>query len=291
MTEQQGMAEAAPDSGTDGKQARWADLGVRALSAIILIPAVLLDIWLGGIWFQLFIAFLGLLIAHEWINIVHGRSSTQFALHAASALVAAFFPKEIGVLPTIGVIMMITSIGIFAAALRERDRVIWTYSGIPYVAFPVLSLVVLRQDAVWGIHAIMWLMLVVWATDTFAYFAGRTIGGPKLAPRWSPKKTWAGLAGGMIGAAVVSTVYAQVFGMQGLALAVLAAVLALVAQVGDIFESALKRHYGVKDSGHLIPGHGGVMDRVDGLAFAAIAAALIAYARLPDALAQGLLLW
>jgi phosphatidate cytidylyltransferase len=290
------IGETAPEPGPAQsniakKPSRWTDLGVRTLTAAALIPAVLADVWFGGLWFQLFMAFLGLLVAHEWTNIVHGRSSTQFALHGAAALLAAFLPSEIGIAPTIGVIMMLMALGVFAATLREHDRAIWTYAGIPYVAFPVLALTLLRSDNVWGIHAIMWLLLVVWATDTFAYFAGRLIGGPKLAPRWSPNKTWAGLVGGMAGAAVISLAYSTGMGLSPFPLALVAAILAVIAQMGDIFESALKRHHGVKDSGYLIPGHGGIMDRVDGLVFAGVAAAIIGFARLPSALAQGLMIW
>jgi phosphatidate cytidylyltransferase len=270
---------------------KWSDLGVRSLSAALLIPAVLLDIWHGGIWFELFMGFLGILMAHEWTNIAHARSSSQFALHAAAALTAAFLPREIGVMTTLVVIFLLSAAGIALSAYQAREKKVWSYVGIPYVALPVLSLVLLRADATWGVHAIMWLMLVVWATDTFAYFAGRIIGGPKLAPLLSPKKTWAGLLGGMAGAAIISTIYGVWYLPTVWQLALVAAILAAIAQAGDIFESALKRHFNVKDSGVLIPGHGGVLDRVDGLAVAGIAAAAIGFARHAEALAQGLLLW
>jgi phosphatidate cytidylyltransferase len=270
---------------------KWSDLGIRAASAAVLIPAVLLDVWLGGIWFELFAAFLGVLMAHEWTNIVHSRSSTQFALHAAAALCAAFLPADIGVLPTLGAILFLTICSLIANAMRDREKTFFAFVGIPYVALPVLALVLLRSHSVWGIHAIMWLMLVVWATDTFAYFAGRMLGGPKLAPVFSPKKTWSGLFGGMAGAAVISTIYATVFFPSWIALSVVAASLAIVAQIGDIFESALKRCYGVKDSGYLIPGHGGVLDRVDGLVAVATIAAMIGFARYSNGLAEGLLIW
>jgi len=109
-------------------------------------------------------------------------------------------------------------------------------------------------------------MVSVWVADSLAYFAGRIIGGPKLAPRVSPKKTWAGLGGAMVGSALAAAAVGLWLGLPGVAvLALLAAVLAIVEQAGDLFKSAMKRHYGVKDSGRLIPGHGGVIDRVDGL--------------------------
>ncbi len=273
------------------KSGKWTDLGVRAASAALLIPAVLLDIWLGGIWFELFAAFLGILMAHEWVNTVHNRSSTQFALHCAAALCAAFLPSDIGVVQTLAILLGITALGIAANAMRDRDKNVFAFVGIPYVALPVFALVLLRAHSTWGVHAIMWLMLVVWATDTFAYFAGRMVGGPKLAPKLSPKKTWSGLVGGMLGAAFISTVYAVSWLPSWLPLAIVAAALAVIAQLGDIFESALKRNYGVKDSGYLIPGHGGVLDRVDGLVAVAAAAALVGFARNSSSLAEGLLLW
>jgi phosphatidate cytidylyltransferase len=275
----------APASG------RWTDLGVRTGSAAVLIPSVLLDIWLGGRWFELFMALLGLLMAYEWTNIVHARSSSQFALHCAAVLCAAFMPPEIGVLATFGLIAGLAAIGILANSFSTREKSIFAFSGVFYVSLPVLALVLLRSHSQWGVHAIMWLMLVVWSTDSFAYFAGRIFGGPKLAPKLSPKKTWSGLLGGMVGAAAISTIYAAFLLPGWMGLAVVAAALAVIAQIGDIFESALKRHFGVKDSGRLIPGHGGVLDRVDGLVAAGVAAALIGYVRHSNSLAEGLLLW
>jgi phosphatidate cytidylyltransferase len=270
---------------------KWSDLGVRAASAAILIPAVVLDVWQGGVWFEIFMAFLGLLMAHEWTNIVHNRSSTQFALHSAAVLLAAFLTHDLGVLPIIALICMFTVFGILAQSYSDRKKSLFAYMGVPYVALPVLALVLLRSHSQWGLHAIMWLMLVVWATDTFAYFAGRLIGGPRLAPVLSPKKTWAGLLGGMAGAALVSTIYSHYYFTNAWALAVVAAGLAVVAQMGDIFESAMKRTFEVKDSGYLIPGHGGILDRVDGLVTAAVVAALVGFVRNYNELAAGLLLW
>jgi phosphatidate cytidylyltransferase len=279
------MSEAARPSG------KWADLGVRSFSAVVLIPLVLIDVWLGGTWFALLMTFLGLLMAHEWTNIAHQRSSTQFALHAAAVLCAGFLPREFGLWITFAAIAIIAAMAIVAAMVGNREKSLFSFVGVPYVALPVVALELLRLSDNLGLHAIMWLLLVVWATDTLAYFAGRIIGGPKLAPTLSPKKTWAGLLGGMAGAAIVSAVYAGFTLPNWFALAVVAAVLAAVAQMGDIFESSLKRTYNVKDSGTLIPGHGGVLDRVDGLVAAGVAAAIIGLARNSNSLAEGLLLW
>jgi phosphatidate cytidylyltransferase len=287
----EGSPPQAPAAAAGLHHALWQDLGARTLSAVVLIPAVILDVWLGGVWFEVFMALIGVLIAYEWCNMVHARSAAQFALHAGAALVATFLPRETGLLPAAGVVLMLTAVGTFASSLREGEKTFWTYAGIPYAAFPVMAFVALRNDPAWGLHAILWLLIVVWATDTCAYFSGRLVGGPKLAPRFSPGKTWAGLAGGMAGAFLLSALFALALQASVLPLALAAAILAVVAQLGDIGESALKRHYGVKDSGDLIPGHGGMMDRLDGLLAAGVAAALVGFVRQPEALAHGLLFW
>jgi len=274
-----------------GGSAKWQDLGVRALSAAVLIPAVLLDIWVGGLWFELFAAFLGILMAHEWTVIAHGRSTTQFALHTLAALCAAFLPREVGPLMTVSVILAITAVAYAAVAFGPRAKSVWCFVGVPYVSLPVLALVILRHDPEWGLHAIVWIMLTVWAADSLAYFAGRIIGGSKLAPKISPKKTWAGLGGAMAGAAIASGLYALWVAPSVWPLVVLAALLAIVEQAGDILESAFKRFHGVKDSGYLIPGHGGIIDRVDGLIAVTVVAAIIGFIRYSPSAAQGILVW
>ncbi len=270
---------------------KWSDVGVRTLSALILAPVVLADIWYGGIWFEVFAAFLGVLMAHEWTIIAHGRSTSQFALHVLAALVAAFVPREAGVHVALSAIFLIAAIAYAGVAFGPRAKSWWNYVGVPYVALPVLALVILRHDPQWGLHAIMWLVAVVWAADILAYFAGRLIGGPKLAPRISPKKTWAGLGGAIAGSAIAGGLYGWSVELWVLPLVVMAGLLAIVEQGGDMMESAFKRHYGVKDSGQLIPGHGGVMDRVDGLIAVVVVAGIIGYLRNPATPAAGLLLW
>lgn len=281
-------------SGTEPQPApKWGDLGVRALSAAVLIPAVLADVWAGGIWFHLFVALIGILMAMEWVNIVHRGSPVQFALHAAGAMCGALLPLDIGLGGGLIAIAVIAALSAAVAAHEDGAGAKWRYLGVPYVSIPPIALVMLREDPVHGIAAIVLVMLMVWFADTFAYFAGRIIGGPKLAPRISPKKTWAGLLGAMAGSALAAFAVAKVLGLQSaLILVLVAGALAIVEQAGDLFKSAMKRNYGVKDSGQLIPGHGGVIDRVDGLVAVATAAAIIGAMRAGvDHAGTGILVW
>jgi phosphatidate cytidylyltransferase len=262
--------------------ANWRDLGIRTLSSAILMPAVLLDVWLGDIWFHLLVALLAVMMAHEWSNIVHDRNSAQFALHCAGALCGAFLTVALDWPATLLVLAVISFVSIALAVLQKRKMCFWVLVGVPYVGLPAMAFVILRGQTYAGMLTIMWLFAVVWAADIFAYFAGRLIGGAKLAPRVSPKKTWAGLWGAVAGGVVAGLGMGYWAGSTNvLVLPVLGAVLAIVEQLGDLFESALKRHYGVKDSGRLIPGHGGVLDRVDGLVAATLClAAIVLAARL-----------
>jgi len=152
----------------------------------------------------------------------------------------------------------------------------WMVAGLIYVIPPAAALVWLRLDPTQGRETVYWLMAAIWATDIGAYAAGRTIGGPRLAPSISPKKTWSGLAGGITCAALVGAGAATYLGKSAAwPLALASAGLAVVGQAGDLLESALKRRFGVKDASRLIPGHGGLLDRVDGLLPAVLVVALV----------------
>ncbi|WP_421695258.1 phosphatidate cytidylyltransferase [Aestuariivirga sp.] len=282
------MSQEAPQAAS-----KWGDLGVRALSAAVLIPAVLADVWAGGIWFHLFVALIGILMALEWVTIVHGGNPLQFALHAAGAMCGALLLKDVGLAGTLTAIAILALFSALAAAREQPGGPAWRYLGVPYVSLPPLALIVLRDDPDYGVAAILLVMLSVWAADTLAYFAGRIIGGPKLAPRISPKKTWAGMGGAMAGSALAAFGVGAVMGLPALWILVLAGgLLAIVEQGGDLFKSAMKRYYGVKDSGRLIPGHGGVIDRVDGLVAVAAAAALIGALRAGvEHAGAGILVW
>ncbi len=272
---------------------KWGDLGVRTASAIILIPAVLACIWQGGMWFIAFVLLLGFLVAHEWVSMVFPANPVQYALHFLAAGVGAVAPTFLDPQQTVLCIIGVAMVSAIVARFGDNATSKWSYFGIFYVGLPAVALVLLRRDADYGALAILWIFLIVWGADIFAYFAGRNIGGPKLAPRISPKKTWAGLGGAIFGSALASVLVAHFAQLKGIAaLAFLAAIFAIVEQGGDLFESSLKRFHNVKDSGRLIPGHGGVIDRMDGLLFVAVIAAIIGLLRAGDmALAQGLLRW
>jgi phosphatidate cytidylyltransferase len=272
---------------TANSTSKWSDLAVRVSSALVLAPLALAAVWLGGYWYSVFIILLGVMIAREWTDIVHGGNSKQFFLHAAAALLAAtaIGSAEIALI----IIPMVLSIALVIAGKQPKSA--WSICGVAYVALPILALTMLRTDNQWGLKAISWCMVIVWAADTLAYFAGRIIGGPKLAPKLSPKKTWAGMGGAIVGAALASAIFSAYFGLSYMPLMALAAQFAVVEQGGDILESALKRHYNVKDSGDLIPGHGGVLDRVDGLLAVVFVACLLGYLHNPANPALGLLRW
>lgn len=261
--------------GSDAPSPKWQDLGIRALSAAILIPIVLLDVWLGGVWYEIFVLLIGVLIAREWVRLAHEDQDLQLALHVLAVFAAGILPFGPGFVASAGIIVVAWAIN--AGLVRATGKwALWPYVGIPYVAGATMGLMVLGTDRDYGALAIVWLMAVIWAADSLAYFAGRTIGGPKLAPILSPKKSWAGLGGAIAGGVLASLTVAAVAGLDSLPmLGLLGGLLAVVGQAGDLFKSALKRHYGVKDAGRMIPGHGGVLDRVDGLVAAAMAAGII----------------
>jgi phosphatidate cytidylyltransferase len=241
-------------------------LKTRILSALVLAPPVLAALWLGGVWFVALMALAGLLLGREWDKLCEGRFGPAGVVLAVEGVAV----------PVLGAswvsVAVIVVAAILAWYLAHPSRRTWLAAGSAYIGIPLMALVWLSVD---GRATLLWVVLLVWATDIGAYAAGRTIGGPKLAPRISPGKTWAGLGGGMASAAVLGSVVGLVAGGSGLALALLSAVLAVVAQAGDLTESWVKRHFGVKDSGVLIPGHGGLFDRVDGLLTAAPVAALL----------------
>jgi phosphatidate cytidylyltransferase len=269
------------------------ELAVRIAAALVLIPIALLDVWAGSVWFELGIAMIAVIMAAEWCRMVHRGSQFQFALHVLAAIAAVLIVSRSGVAMALQVIAVCWAMSLISEVLRKKSGSRWAWLGIPYIALPGLALILIRQSSEYGLFAVLWLFAVVWSADTLAYVFGRLIGGPKLAPSISPNKTWAGLVGAVAGGIVASAAMGWYAGLLSVwPLLVGGGVLAVLEQLGDLFESAAKRRFGVKDSGRIIPGHGGVLDRVDGLIFAAVAAAAFGYARGGhEAVASGLVVW
>jgi phosphatidate cytidylyltransferase len=267
---------------------KWADLRLRLFSILVLLPFVLASILAGGTWFAIFAIATGVLIAYEFTTIAFKGNAQQFALSVIAVVSAGLLTHEGHIGAGLIAIVLLAAVSI---ALAVGDMSIWKIIGVPYVALPILALLVLRDDPLGGLSAILWCALIVWVADIMAYFAGRIIGGPKLAPVLSPKKTWAGLGGAVVGAALASGLFASYMDLSVWVLVGLSVAFAILEQGGDILESALKRSHGVKDSGDLIPGHGGILDRVDGLMAVVLAAAAVGYLRNPVSAAVGLLLW
>jgi phosphatidate cytidylyltransferase len=173
-----------------------------------------------------------------------------------------------------------------------RNRAAWILAGGVYAGATLLAPLILRADPEYGLPAIVLLFAIVWATDIMGYVIGRAIGGPKLWPAVSPNKTWSGSLGGLVGALAAGLAVGALSTESVMPIAILSMILSMVAQGGDLFESAIKRRFGAKDTGGLIPGHGGLMDRLDGFIAAAFVAAVIGLVRGgPEAAGRGLLIW
>ncbi|MDP6351579.1 MAG: phosphatidate cytidylyltransferase [Alphaproteobacteria bacterium] len=250
----------------------------RAASALVLAPVILAVAWIGGPAFVILVLAAAVLMSYEWDRLTGGTGTGPGAI--AIAVVACLAIILCGYGHMVNALLALALGALVSGAIlwRGRGSPAWAGLGLAYITLPCLAVVWLRLDAEQGRAWLLWLFAVVWATDIGAYVIGRAIGGPKLAPRISPGKTWSGLAGGIGAAALVGGAMAGLlFGDReqsgagfwqlagGPRLAALAALTAIAAQVGDLAESGLKRRRGVKDSGALIPGHGGLLDRVDGL--------------------------
>jgi phosphatidate cytidylyltransferase len=250
---------------------------LRVLSGLALAPLPIAAIWFGWPWLPLLTGIAAAVMAWEWERLCRGGHfggtgvvliAVVLTTVAATALVS----------PGLGIaIALIGAVLVFSAARRQQDpEPPWTAFGALWVALPCISLLWLARDGPMGRATLLWILAVVWATDTGAYVVGRTLGGPRLAPRWSPRKTWAGLAGGAGCAALAGWVTAALLQVSpALPLVLVSAGLAIVGQFGDLAESLAKRRFGVKDSSGLIPGHGGLLDRLDGLLAVMPAVALL----------------
>lgn len=267
------------------------DLALRVMSACVLVPLALTMAYLGGWPFAAFWAVAACGILWEWSYLVFRKANAALLVPGGIALIGAFAVAHTG---RPGAAAAVIAIGaVVAAAVATTGRRLWSAAGLVYAGAAFVGPVLLRHDSELGFIALVFLFAVVWTTDILGYFVGRSVGGPKLWPQVSPKKTWSGAVAGGIGAIAVGALTTYCVGIGGiLPIAVVALLLSVVSQVGDLCESALKRRFAAKDTSALIPGHGGLMDRLDGFLVAALAAALIGLARQGlDAPARGLLIW
>ncbi len=248
-------------------------LARRVMAAAVLMPVALFLTWAGVLPFLALVILLVVLMAHEWTTIVHGRDQAQFILYSAAGVAGAIAGLVHGASPALWLAVLFAWGGsVWLTARSMKGFTVYHLTGIFYLALPAFALVSLRAGGSCGFPAVLLLFVTVWSADTLAYFAGRTFGGPKFAPRISPNKTWSGFFGAVAGGAAAAALLAAFYGLAVLPLMLLGAILGGWEQVGDLFESAAKRRFGVKDSGSIIPGHGGVLDRVDGLVAAAVLA-------------------
>ena len=255
-----------PSSSSSGTS----ELVLRIISAAVLAAFALFVTWQGGYPFTLLCAVGAILILIEYAKIC----SASLPLHIKFATVASLvLVISAWLTGQVLLSLVIACAGMVVLSAWEWivRRSAWGALGLLYAMLPFLAMVSFRGDDSNGLAIILVMFACVWGADTFAYFAGRAIGGPKLAPRISPKKTWAGYFGGLVGAVVVS--FALAYWLEhrpGGAFVILMVVLATISQIGDLLESGLKRRFDVKDSGSIIPGHGGVLDRLDGLIAVAV---------------------
>ena len=273
--------------------AKFEGLLQRVRSALILLPFVVAPVFFGGWLFALLLAVVGFLMAREWTNLLKAPAGDGVTLGVTVMLLLAF---GLMLSPIDAIMLMVVAcIACASYCFALGKRLSPLVGGLVYVALPLLAAQFLRLDPL-GVFLIGYLLISVWAVDIFAMFSGKIIGGPKLAPTISPKKTWAGLIGGMVGAVLAAilsffTLVGFGFGqMSFTAVIIIAPLLAICSQIFDLFESAIKRRYDVKDSGVLIPGHGGLLDRVDGLIGVLVIALLITAWR-GGAASQALWIW
>jgi phosphatidate cytidylyltransferase len=271
---------------------KWGDLRKRALSAMVLGPAAVACIWLGAEAFAGMMALMVALLAWEWVHMCGRRVRVLPGMAVPLAVLAAG-----GLAVTNHVRLSLVMLGAgflaswwFAHSMAEKltQPALRLALGVLYIGLAGIALIELRHDNEAGRANVLFLFLVVWASDIGAYMAGRAFGGPKLWPAVSPNKTWSGAAGGLLAAMLIALATAAFFtpGASAIAVVAVAGLLGVASQAGDLLESAIKRHFDVKDSSRLIPGHGGLLDRMDGVLAAAPVAALLSFA-----LGQGRVLW
>ena len=261
----------------------------RLLSALVLAPVALGTVYLGSPFLDILVIAAALIMAWEWAHLCGNRTFGVRGLLLGAVLLAALVAISLGhPRVALGVLAIgLAAVYFFAMGEPKDGRHPWLAAGVPYIGLPCAALIWLGAEPTGGYRTVFWLFAVVWAVDIGGYVFGSTIGGAKLAPAISPNKTWAGLIGGTAVAGAAGAATAALLGKEGiLPLGALSAGLGVVAQIGDLGESWVKRRFGAKDAGNLIPGHGGLLDRVDGLLVVLLVVALIHLVS-----GQGVLTW
>jgi phosphatidate cytidylyltransferase len=265
------------------------NLRLRIAASLVMAPLAVAMAYAGGwLWTGLVtVAAVGLYI--EWLAVIGARKPPLVVVGVLILLAVGWL--DVGYINEIYVSALV-ALGILAVAFLSSGRRVWTAIGLGYALAASIASSAVRLDPLSGFAALMLVLLVVWATDIGGYFAGRLIGGPKLWPQVSPKKTWAGAIGGFAASLGVAAGFAAFNFGKLIPMLLLGAVLSIASQLGDLFESAVKRRFGVKDSSHIIPGHGGLMDRLDGFVAAIVLAAIFGYLRGgADGVGRGLMVW
>jgi phosphatidate cytidylyltransferase len=268
----------------------WSDLAPRIASALVLVAGALATAYYGRLLFAAFWGAAAAVVVFEWLRLV---SPPHLALRAGVQIAALLVLAWLAAAASWPIALAVLAAAIVVALLLgDAESRIWDGAGVFYASALVLAPVALRQSPSLGLVAIVWLFAIVWTADICAYFVGKTLGGPKLWPRISPKKTWSGLIGGAVCGVIAGLATLLVAGVSVTwGAPVIALLIAFSSQCGDLFESHMKRHFGVKDTGHIIPGHGGLMDRLDGFVVAAAVALAIGLIRQPGNVAHGILIW
>jgi len=280
----EGEAASTTVAGQEGR-----NLLLRVAAALVMAPLAVAIAYVGGwLWTALVtVAAIGLYV--EWLTVI-GERKPRLVLLGVLILRGAGW-ADVGHL-TATHVSALAALAVAGAAVFSSDRRAWVVIGICYALAASIASSAVRLDPIWGFAALMFVLLVVWVTDIGGYFAGRLIGGPKLWPRISPKKTWAGAIGGFAASLGVAGGFVAFDFGKTLPMLLLAAILSAVSQLGDLFESAVKRRFGVKDSSHIIPGHGGLMDRLDGFVAAVVVAAIFGFLHGgADGVGRGLMVW